>query len=288
MIKRISLKNIEIPNHFPRDVENNLPGCWKHQLTEWRNLPESVELIRDELCNYGCVLIKDFDIFGLNMSLKRNIFLGLCSCIGIPVEHNLGETDYIWDIRPRENIASFPTFSEHNLEAPPHTDSQYRIDPETYISLFVLERARCGGGKTTVLRFADIINTLQETIEGRKCLRILEHELFPFAVPSIFSKDRDNVHLIFAPIITEGNNIRYRFDTIQQGLRHGKSLERDNTMKIWALNFFRDHIENHSSTMSLSLANGTILFLNNQRVLHGRTSFTDPNRHILRIRMNNP
>lgn len=200
------------------------------------------------------------------------------------MEHNYGKKDYIWDIKPRKNIGSFPTFSEHNLEAPLHTDSQYLIKPEKYVSLFVIKKASCGGGETIVLRFEDILNTLPKSIQGKECLKILKNSLFPFATPSIFCEHES--HLILAPVISNEGSIRYRFDTIKQGLRCSSFSDKEKVTRIWALNFFRKHIDNHPCILKLSLNDGEVLFLNNQKLLHGRTGFTDSNRHILRIRMN--
>jgi alpha-ketoglutarate-dependent taurine dioxygenase len=286
MTNGVSLRNIKIPSHFPGNAENDCPFFWRQQLTEWGNLSDLIKLIRNELHISGCVIIRDFNVFELDMNLKKNLFLALCSLIGNPIEHNLGKKDYIWDIKLRENASLIPTFSEHNSEAPLHTDTQYRLNPEKYISLFALKKARCGGGETTILQFEDVIRTLQKTTNGQDCLYVLKNSLFPFAVPSVFSRDENQAHWIFAPIISDKKSIRYRFDTIDQGLRYSNLSEADNTKQVWALHFFREHITSHSSVVKLSLEDGEILILDNERVLHGRTSFSDPNRHILRARMN--
>ncbi|MBZ8178626.1 TauD/TfdA family dioxygenase [Oscillatoria salina] len=285
MIRRISLKDIKISNYILKNVEDDCPFSWKSKFAECKSLSDFVKLINYELCIFGCVIISDLNTSDLDTNLKRNLFLGLCSQLGTPVEHNPGKKDYIWDIKLRNEISCFPTFSEHNLEAPLHTDNQYRVNPERYISLFVLERAACGGGATTILRLKDIINTLRKTKDGRECLSILENSLFPFATPSVFSENKNEDHIVFAPIICDERSIRYRFDTIERGLRHSKLSDEDIAIKIWALNFFRNHIEAHPSTMRLLLENGEMLFLENRTVLHGRTRFADPNRHILRVRM---
>lgn len=286
MAKVISLSNVRIPSHFPGNTENDCPFFWRQQLAKRGNLSDIVEMIRDEIHLSGYVIIRDFNIFGLDLSLRRNLFLGLCSLLGNPVEHNVGKKDYIWDIKLRDSLSPLPTFSEHNSEAPLHTDTQYRLSPEKYISLLVLKKATCGGGETTILKFEDVIRTLQNTRNGRDCLYVLENSLFPFAVPSVFSRDANQVHFIFAPIISDRKSIRYRFDTIDQGLKYSNISEVDNIKQVWALNFFREHITSHSSVVKLYLEDGEILILDNETVLHGRTSFSDPDRHILRTRMN--
>lgn len=285
MIRPISFKDIVIPKHFPKNPENDCPIFWRYQLSEWKNLSDLVELIHYKLHKFGYAKISDFNILNLDISLKRKVFLGLCSHIGNPVEHNPGKRDYIWDVKLKDNIDRCPTFSEHNLKAPLHTDGQYRTKPEKYVSLLVLEKASCGGGETRILKFEHIINTLQETEDGKVCLKVLETALFPFAVPNAFNENGDKDKVIFAPIICNRKCIRYRFDTIERGLNCTNMSEKDNAIKIWALNFLRKHVENHSLTINLRLENDEILFLDNERVLHGRTEFRDSNRHILRVRM---
>ncbi|MEQ8467018.1 TauD/TfdA family dioxygenase [Coleofasciculus sp. E1-EBD-02] len=286
MIREVSLGSLAIPKKILRDVNCSSIENWKKISREWKDVADFIQPIKLALKKTGFVVAKDFGIIDFNTQLRSNMFLYFCSMLGKPVEHNIGKKDYVWEIKLRQDINYLPTFSEHKLEAPLHTDTQYRSSPEKYISLFAIKKANCGGGVTKILNFDHVINTLQSSNDGITCLRILEKSFFPFAVPSIFSEYKDKIKIIYAPIISQKINIRYRFDTIEMGLKNSMFSKADNDRKMWALIFLRDHIKNHPCTVSLTLEAGEILIIDNHRVLHGRTSFKDCNRHLLRVRMN--
>jgi alpha-ketoglutarate-dependent taurine dioxygenase len=68
--------------------------------------------------------------------------------------------------------------------------------------------------------------------------------------------------------------IRWRFD----------NLEIDEELRAMAARF-RDHIEGHRKVAEFTLRSDSVLICDNRRILHGRTTFTDIDRLLLRVRL---
>jgi alpha-ketoglutarate-dependent taurine dioxygenase len=240
--------------------------------------------IKQKLDRLGFVIIKLCNLTDLDENQTNNLFLLFCLSVGDPTEHNLNKHDYIWEIKPRQNISYTSTFSEHNLEASLHTDTQYHLNPEKYIALLTIKQAMCGGGKTILLDFYEVLKTLQKTNEGINCLKILKTYSFPFAIPTVFAEDKLNQEVIYSHIISNDFTIRYRYDTIYKGLRIANIPQTD--IRYWALYFFENHLVQHPQQKLFYLPENHIIFINNYRFLHGRTSFQDTSRYLLRVRLN--
>lgn len=281
----IDIETFIIPNAFYQYLESKPLDFWKSIIHNWENLWILGNLIKDQLEEKGYVIIKNTDID--NNQIKMSFFLCICLIVGVPVEHNKGKEDYIWEIKVKQieqKLSYLSTFSEHNLVANLHTDTQYHLHPEKYISLFTIKQARCGGGKTILLDFYEVLKTLQETDEGRLCLKILQDSRFPFAVPTVFAQYKSNQEIIYSSIISNNFTIRYRYDTIHKGLIVANIPKTDK--RYWALSFFENHIAKHPKQKLFHLQENHIIFINNHRFLHGRTSFQDITRHLLRTRLN--
>lgn len=93
------------------------------------------------------------------------------------------------------------TFSEHDGEAEYHTDSQFYPDPEKYFSLWTIQHARDGGGVSGLIDGRKLIQFLEN--KSPEALSTLRNELFPFRVPSVFTKDGHDscVEVLQAPIL---------------------------------------------------------------------------------------
>lgn len=281
----LDLKGLKIPNQILELSHNKLLFLddFRKEVETWQEIIFFGKLIKEKLQKSGFVIVKNYDLIKFPESLRENLFLCLCLAVGNPVEHNINKRDYVWKITPRKNLGSFPTFSEHNLEASLHTDTQYRLNPEKYVSLCTIKKAKCNGGKLILLDMHDVLQTLQKTNYGKNCLFVLQNTMFPFVVPTVFRENKNKQELIFAPVISENFQLRYRFDTIKEGLKACGISEKDE--KFWSLNFFQDHITYHPCLKELSVQEGEIVFLDNQRVMHGRTKFDDLNRLLLRVRI---
>ncbi|MDY6782870.1 MAG: TauD/TfdA family dioxygenase [Cyanobacteriota bacterium] len=177
------------------------------------------------------------------------------------------------------------TFSEHNQQAPLHTDSQYRSTPERFIALIALHQAQCGGGYTELVDFQTILQNLNRTQFGRSVIYFFSQNRFPIAVPSIFQEPLKPKY-INSKIISEQPLIRYRYDTLKAGLSLFNLSEYQVSFYSQKLDLLDSLIQTSPYRIRFLLSSNDLLILDDHRFLHGRSSFTDPNRLLLRCKMN--
>ncbi|MEJ6485377.1 TauD/TfdA family dioxygenase [Nostoc punctiforme UO1] len=215
---------------------------------------------------------------------RSSLFLSqLCSSIGTLVPHNPGKNDFVWQIKCQLSTSALKTFSEHNQHAPLHTDSQYRNQPERFIALMTIRQAHCGGGYTEIVDFRKILEDIKCTAMGSRVVEFIRNESFPIAIPSVF-QEYSKPASIQAKLVSVSPLIRYRYDTLKAGLsliEHGRVAAFHENLDL--LDLFIQSSPHRFRFISLP---NEITFLDNHRFLHGRSSFTDFNRLLLRTRMN--
>lgn len=238
------------------------------------------------LINKNGYLVRRVNISEDLEELKR-MFLKVCGKVGHPIPHDANGS-IIWDIKTRikeSGATGVITYSEHNHEADLHTDSQYSEYPEDYFALLTLKKASCGGGISYVLKVEDIIAELNESEKGKTVLNIIQTTEYPFIVPNVFKKNKNQIEpeFNFGPILENGE-MRFRVDTIQKALDYNPDFCTKEQKE--AFSFLVDLVRTTKHTKKFYLEEGDLIFINNKTTLHGRSSFTDNNRHLLRIRMN--
>lgn len=237
------------------------------------------------------LLIRGFDI-PANAAPERNALLHAFSCLfGYPTPAEARTNCVVWDVkaRPVANDASrFTTFSERTGEAMMHTDCSFHDTPEAWFLLYSVRAARCRGGLSRLLRVDDVLETLCESRKGRSALVYLtEHEV-PFRVPSVFSANERVAEVRRNKVFWrneagEGWGMRWRYDAIIKGCEQDKAGPSSAMLEsILCLN---DVIERQAPKYCCYLRDGDLLIANNTRVLHGRSDYVDPSRHLLRVRM---
>jgi hypothetical protein len=185
----------------------------------------------------------------------------LCGLVGTPSSQDGDQV--VWPVRPR-STAQDATFSMRSGSAALHTDAAYRIDPEPYVALFCVRPAR-DGGLSSVLSEADVAAGL-----SREHAADLRRPIWQWRPPAVFG----GVVTDPRPVLQNGGRIRWRFDT----------LELTAETRTPAM-LFHTYLADHSSTRRFMLPADSVLFLDNHRVLHGRSAFTDPQRLLLRVRL---
>lgn len=248
------------------------------------SLKSLAAIAKKDLDTEGYIVIQNFDNDCISIQEKKEKFLSFSEFIGLPISHDIKGT-IIWDIKNNAASKSFiKTFSEHNHEADLHTDSQYSSYPEDYFGLLTLKRASCGGGISYLLSLQNILKELKSTSKGLAMMEILMQEKFPFVVPNVFKKHSSKkVEYVLGTILTK-TEIRYRTDTIQKALDYHPSI--CTPRQIAAFHYLRDLVRNSVYTHKFFLEKGDLFLINNKTTLHGRSSFEDNERHLLRIRMN--
>jgi alpha-ketoglutarate-dependent taurine dioxygenase len=189
----------------------------------------------------------------------------------------------VWPVTPQNGTPySFKTFSETDLEAQLHTDSQYRVKPEDVFLLGCMVADEVGKGTNMILRSQEVIETVRDKA-GEEAIDLLRQP-YPFRVPTVFTELRDDgdPEVIWAPIIVDDERMRFRADTIDAALAVESVKISDEAAR--AFQELRDVITSHPVEYH-HLNPGQILVVDNWRVLHGRTAFTNLHRLLHRIRV---
>jgi len=213
---------------------------------------------------------------------------------GYPTSTDQRTRRVAWDVRARRNAgaadpaqARFVTFSERVGNADMHTDSSFYPMPEEQFMLYVVTAARCNGGASLLIDIEDIVAELNKTAEGRAAYQLLCTQPVPFRVPSVYAASEQQLEYHLAPVFTleGGLAMRWRYDSIVKGLAARPDLA--SPQLAAALELLNDIIEQRAPRFDRCLPDDTLLWADNHRTLHGRANYTDPERHLIRIRISN-
>ncbi|MGY4831846.1 TauD/TfdA family dioxygenase (plasmid) [Sphaerotilaceae bacterium SBD11-9] len=228
------------------------------------------------------VLIPKVGLSGFSVGERATLVYALAVGLGNPTATD--QKQVVWDVKPRlRDSTYFSTFSETDGEAAYHTDTQYFPEPEANFILYCMQEARCGGGYSSVLD----ARALRSDIEAKspQLAQALAQGRFPFRVPSAFVRggDRDVIEATLAPIFADEPLIRYRRDTLLEGALHfPRQLDADGHK---ALDAFEAELAACTHQAEFFMPSDSLVYIDNHRALHARTSFQDHERHLLRIRM---
>jgi hypothetical protein len=240
---------------------------------------------------HGAV-IYDLGLAGLPEDRRNAALYAITLMLGYPTSTDQRTGRVAWDVRarPLEEIdGRFTTFSERIGSADMHTDSSFYPMPEEQFILFVVNAARCDGGHSLLVDGEDIYAALQRTEEGRKAFDLLSTTPVPFRVPAIYAAGDNNVEvhvaLVFGPPTRPGTRftMRWRYDSIRKGLDARPDLDTPELRA--ALATMHDVAENGAVRFKDQLPTDTLMLVDNHHMLHGRTTYTDERRHLIRIRI---
>jgi alpha-ketoglutarate-dependent taurine dioxygenase len=197
--------------------------------------------------------------------------------------HNESADSVVWDIQARTEGRSdgyYSTFSESAGEAWYHTDSSYSPAPEEFFLLWCLRPAGCGGGQNLVVDGDTLAAELLAKEPG--IVGALGQPL-PFRVPDAFRMPSDPRYL-WAPVLDDEGNWRYRNDTLVAGLSDTKVVAADQARAAGVALEAVQRALLRCHAHAVFLERGDALVLSNRRALHARTAFADRSRHLLRVR----
>lgn len=242
--------------------------------------------IYNEISKHGYLLIRGANFEVTERDTHKQKLLDFCKLLGSPILHNSMPNSYVWDIKPvKDTKSNFVTHSELASEAELHTDSAFADNPEDYFCLYSIKKADCNGGESLLLSKEDLLLELRKTEEGMKAEEQFRTKKFPFAVPSIFKEGHklQNENLFVKDYILSGDSIRFRIDVIEKSLNFAPQLIDADQRK--ALDHLQNILEHSNGVKRLMLEVGDLIIINNKTMLHGRTAFKDPERHLLRVRI---
>jgi len=182
----------------------------------------------------------------------------------------------VWPIKSHGHLSS--TYSQHNHEADLHTDGQFLVHPPQVIAMLCERQASCGGGATILLPAADVLAEISK--HGRRNLVEYFSNPVPFRVPDAFAAAASQ-RIVWAPVF-EGERIRYRRDTILSAASETLTCSEREVLAL-RLELLNSYIQKCAKRKTTTLQPGEILFIDNRRMLHGRTGFSDLGRSLWRV-----
>ena len=259
-------------------------GSLSLQRTLEENAPDFVSVlssskqILDE--GLGYFLIKGSEIQAQPLPVAELAALAISSFYGEPTRSSLRDPRLVWPVQYAEYEGSELTFSQTKDEASLHTDSQYFENPEPYFGLFCMTSDEPGKGTSSLVRADEVVASLKSA-RGNNVLDELKKS-FPFKVPPIFTETGtpEEIVVTWAPILEE-NKVRYRLDTLNAALKIGSKITKE---QLEAMGAFNEVLAGSPST-NYHMEPGDIMFVNNHKVLHSRSAYSNPDRLLLRVRV---
>ena len=205
------------------------------------------------------------------------LLLGLTEALG--QASALGNGDgLIHDVKPKPP-AEQRDLSSKTEEFPLHTDSTALVEPHDFVCLACVRSAPAAGGESRIAHVDSIRAALAER-EGPERVAALEEPVFPFPL----NDPRHGQGFRKAPILSHGPAIRYRGDALAIGLRAvPDALSEPHRAALAAL---ETALADATLQRSHALEPGDVLFVDNRRVLHGRTAIAPgADRHLRRLKI---
>jgi hypothetical protein len=234
------------------------------------------------------VLLEELGLRELGIDDKRKAVFALAVLLGDPTA-NIPFDHVLWDVQNRGDASSGHTsFSENDLKAGYHTDNGALPIPERFFFLYAVRAAQCGGG-VSLLRDGRVVrNQLEETPEGRAAVRLLTETPLPRRIPEAFKKyaSISSDGYFYAPVLAEKPMWRWRKNGIRKGIKAHPEYQKPEVYQ--AVDTVTRHLEEGPGEIREVLPTDGMLIFDNHIALHGRTAFTDPERHLLRLRFHEP
>jgi alpha-ketoglutarate-dependent taurine dioxygenase len=236
------------------------------------------------------VMIPSLGLVHLSVDQRRKSVFALAALLGNVTETEPEKHRVIWDVKAAPMEArEFSKFSQAPDEAQYHTDSTIVPIPERYFLLYAVNQANCGGGLSTLRDGREVIQVLERTEAGRKAVQTLRETPLPIRIPKGFrgkygATASDGYS--YTPVFAEKPMWRWRKDKIEHGLV--KHPECETTEVRTALDTVADELADPRNEVRKPLPTDGIVVIDNHVAFHGRTAFTDKNRHLLRIRFHHP
>jgi alpha-ketoglutarate-dependent taurine dioxygenase len=240
----------------------------------------------DKAC---AVLVPQLWLAGVEVDDQRKAVFALATLLGDPSPNRPFE-HVVWDVRNQGDAKSGHTsFSENDHKADYHTDNGALPIPERFFLLYAVRAAECGGGVSKLRDIRVVKQRLGETPQGRKAVRVLTETKLPKRIPQALRTEADVASdgFQYSPVFADKPLVRWRTNGLYRGLT--ARPEYDTAEVRSALDTVRALLEDEGAEeLRRVVPTDALLVIDNHVALHGRTAFTDPQRHLLRLRFHEP
>lgn len=237
----------------------------------------------------AAVMIPKLGLGTATVDEKRKGAFALAVLLGDPTA-NVPFDNVLWDVQNKGDQKSGHTsFSENERKADYHTDSASLPIPEHFFFLYAVRAADCGGGISLLRDGRTLKNQLEQTPNGREAVRVLSETRLPKRIPEAFRKYADIAAdgNFYAPVVSEQEPMwRWRKNGLRRGLASNPEYDTPEVRR--ALATVSDLLDSAPDEIRAVIPTDGILIIDNHITLHGRTAFTDPERHLLRLRFHKP
>jgi alpha-ketoglutarate-dependent taurine dioxygenase len=232
------------------------------------------------------VLVPKLGLATLDLDQRRKSVFALAALLGNVTETEPDDHRVLWDVKaaPAET-RQFSKFSQASEEAEYHTDSTIVPVPERFFLLYAVRAAQCGGGLSTLRDGRLVKHRLEQTPTGRRAIRTLTETALPIRIPKAFRNKYGSTAAdgySYVPVLSEKPMWRWRKDKIEQGLIQHPWCATPEVRD--ALDTVTEQLADTAAEFRAALDTDALVIIDNHVAFHGRTAFTDPNRHLLRIR----
>ncbi|KAJ3109021.1 hypothetical protein HK100_003359 [Physocladia obscura] len=190
---------------------------------------------------------------------------------GRPRDHNKSG-NYLWEVSVQQKVNDQQEQKPNTLarsqtdeEFDVHTDCSFEEHPPRCIALAVIHADSCGGGFSSIANVQQALLKLNDNTKA-----VLRRTLVRWNIPQEFRKSTAETSIL-APVLISDTRIRFRRDIITTD-----PLTSTESQKFWkALNRLEEELKcllNEENNSFLLPAN-TILFLDNQTMVHARSNF---------------
>lgn len=232
------------------------------------------------------VMIPSLGLVHLSQDQRRKSVFALSALLGNPTETEPDNHRVVWDVTPApQEERQFSKFSQAPDEAAYHTDSTIVPIPERFFLLYAMTQASCGGGLSTLRDGRHVMEVLEQSEDGRRAVKTLRETPLPIRIPKAFRRKYGSTAsdgYSYVPVFAEKPMWRWRKDKIEHGLV--KHPDSETPEVRFALDTVAAQLADTSNEMRQPLPTDGIVIIDNHVAFHGRTAFTDTNRHLLRIR----
>jgi alpha-ketoglutarate-dependent taurine dioxygenase len=233
----------------------------------------------------AAVLVPRLGLAGVDLDEQRKAVFALAALLGDP-SANLPFDHVLWDVKNRgDQKSGYMSFSENDHKANYHTDNGAFLIPERFFLLYVVRAAECGGGISKLRDIRVIKKQLEQTEHGRAVIRLLTETKLPKRIspPELYVKaEVAEDGFQYTPVFADMPMVRWRTNGLYKGL--AAKPEYDTPEVRDALDTVRGLLENGTPELRQVIPSDGLLIVNNHIALHGRSAFTDPHRHLLRLR----
>jgi len=283
--KIITDQNLAWDNRLQNKIEKfyvELSDATIDELLENKmNLEENYKnliILQNEIKEFKKKLVSGCGFFVINNSCfsnfsedeKKSIFSIICKILGTLYVQNIKNEKYVVITDEGKSMKTGGRYHQTKEGGSFHTDSPQWTKTPDYIAMLCLHPAKTGGTS----KFLSVYSIHNQMFKENRILLEQLYNKFYFDKRNEFKENESPT--VFEPIFKyENKNLTLRY--LRNYIDKGHEIQKQTLTKIQieSLDLFDKISHNEDISVNYDLKADDMVFFNNNRVLHGRTSFED-------------